>query len=312
MNSELAARLFATTGEDTHNLTDPSVAHLMVHHDQVVSSREVPGLDVKAEHAGGALAVRFRVAPGSRIQHPVHLCFGMMPESGVQKIVMDVEIGAGAAVAVRSHCTFPFAVDVLHTMDAEIRVGEGAEYYYFERHVHPASGGVTVVPKAKVHLAAGAFFQTEFELLKGRVGKLDIDYETFCQADSVMEMRARINGTGDDVLLINETGHLLGERARGVLTSFIALRDRATAEIRNKLVASAPYARGHVDCKEIVQGQASASAIPVVVVNHPLAHVTHEAAIGSVDTRQLETLMARGLDEDAAVELIIQGMLSRG
>jgi hypothetical protein len=28
------------------------------------------------------------------------------------------------------------------------------------------------------------------------IGK--VDYETFCQADSVMEMRARINGTGDD------------------------------------------------------------------------------------------------------------------
>ncbi len=38
--------------------------------------------------------------------------------------------------------------------------------------------------------------------------------------------------------------------------------------------------------------------------------MTHEAAIGSVDTKQLETLMARGLDEDAASELIIQGLLS--
>ena len=312
MNRELAEKLYKTTGEDEHNLQDPDVAHLMVHHNEVVSSHGLDGLHVAAEQDGDALSIKFKVEPEVKIIKPVHLCFGMMPEDGIQKIVMDVDIGAGAQVAVRSHCTFPFAVDVLHTMDAEIRVGEGAEYYYFERHVHPESGGVTVVPKAKVHLAEKAYFQTEFELLKGRVGKIDIDYETFCKADSVMEMRARISGKGDDYLKISETGHLLGERARGVLTSFIALRDRAKADIYNKIVASAPYARGHVDCKEIVQDEATASAVPVVVVNNPLAHVTHEAAIGSVDTRQLETLMSRGLDEDEAVELIIQGMLTRG
>jgi len=74
-------------------------------------------------------------------------------------------------------------------------------------------------------------------------------------------------------------------------------------------VADAPHARGHVDCKEIVQDEATASAIPIVEVKHPKAHITHEASIGSVDRKQLETLMSRGLPEDDAVEAIIQGLL---
>jgi len=45
-------------------------------------------------------------------------------------------------------------------------------------------------------------------------------------------------------------------------------------------------------------------------VKHPKAHVTHEAAIGSVDSKQLQTLMARGLSEDEATDLIIKGLLS--
>ncbi|MCR4397120.1 MAG: SufD family Fe-S cluster assembly protein, partial [Candidatus Saccharicenans sp.] len=32
--------------------------------------------------------------------------------------------------------------------------------------------------------------------------------------------------------------------------------------------------------------------------------------IGSVDSKQLQTLMARGLSEDEAVDLIIEGLLS--
>jgi hypothetical protein len=38
--------------------------------------------------------------------------------------------------------------------------------------------------------------------------------------------------------------------------------------------------------------------------------VTHEAAIGSVDSTQLQTLMAHGLDEEEASDVIIQGLLN--
>jgi len=48
----------------------------------------------------------------------------------------------------------------------------------------------------------------------------------------------------------------------------------------------------------------------VVEVRNPKAHVTHEAAIGSVDSKQLQTLMSRGLSEEEAVDLIIEGLLS--
>ena len=65
-----------------------------------------------------------------------------------------------------------------------------------------------------------------------------------------------------------------------------------------------------MDCKEIVQGNAAANAVPVVEVRHPKAHVTHEASIGSVDNKQLETLMSRGMDGDEATEMIIEGLLS--
>lgn len=48
---------------------------------------------------------------------------------------------------------------------------------------------------------------------------------------------------------------------------------------------------------------------PIVRVFHPEAKVTHEAAIGSVDKKELETLMARGLTPEQAVEMIVSGIL---
>jgi Fe-S cluster assembly scaffold protein SufB len=44
-------------------------------------------------------------------------------------------------------------------------------------------------------------------------------------------------------------------------------------------------------------------------VCHPDAKVTHEAAIGSVDKKGLETLMARWLMPEQAIELIVSGIL---
>ncbi|MFO7946601.1 MAG: SufD family Fe-S cluster assembly protein, partial [Armatimonadota bacterium] len=293
---------------DLHSqIKDPDVAHLVINHDEVVNSNLIPGLNVETKQIDDGVDVKIVMDEGVVITKPVHMCFGMTPDTGVQRIVLDVEVQPQARLPVLAHCVFPNAVDIQHLMDAEIHVGAGAEYIYQERHIHSPEGGLKVVPNAEVHLDEGARLQTDFELVQGRVGLLDIDYETTCEADSVMEMTAKVNGSGDDRIKISETGHLIGEGAVGVLNTRIAVRDSAEADIYNKLTATAPRARGHVDCREIIQDNGVARAVPIVEVRHPQAHVTHEAAIGSVDSKQLQTLLSRGLSEDEAEDLIIQG-----
>lgn len=308
--TDIAAELYKRTDSDPHNLTDPEVAHLIINENKVLGMHAVPGLHVTVKELEDGVDIVLTLDDDVKVKKPVHLCFGMYPEKGIQRIIMDVAIGKNAQIALLAHCVFPFAVDVQHIMDAKIKIGDGARYSYFERHIHSPKGGVKVYPKAIVQVGRKAHFKTEFELIKGRVGLIDIDYETSCEAYGVVDMTARVSGREDDIIKIRETGKLSGEYARGVLTSKIAVRDSARAEVYNKLTADAAFARGHVDCKEIVQDSGVAMAVPIVEVHHPKAHITHEAAIGSVDSKQLETLMSRGLSEDDAVELIINGLLS--
>jgi hypothetical protein len=301
--------IYDYTELDPRILRNPEVAHLTVNGNQVLGSQSVEGLEVDARETEEGIDATLVLRQDTIIEHPVHLCFAMLPEEGIQRINLNVTIESGARVSFLAHCIFPNAVKVQHIMDAEITVGENASYSYVEEHVHSAAGGVEVYPRAHVTVGRGASFTTEFDLVRGRVGLIDIDYETIAEADSVVEMIARISGKEDDYIKINETGELVGERAKGALTTKIAARDKCHAEVHNRLTATAPHARGHVDCKEIVQDQAVAIAVPIVEVRHPKAHVTHEAAIGSVDHKQLETLLSRGLPEDDAVDLIISGML---
>ncbi|MFP4066185.1 MAG: SufB/SufD family protein [Spirochaetaceae bacterium] len=289
---------------------DGKTAFIGINANQILASTLVPGLHIDPEELEDGIRARIHVEPGTVLEKPVHLCFGMVGETGIQRIELDIDIGEDATAQFMAHCVFPKAVDIQHIMDAQISVGARATYVYFERHIHGRDGGVTVKPTARVHVGEDARFSTEFELIRGRVGEIDIDYETTVEARGVLEMTARISGRGDDRVTIRETGDLVGEEARGVLTSHIALRDEAYGEVYNDLRARAPNARGHVDCKEIVQGRAVARAIPIVQVDHPQAHVTHEAAIGSVDSKQLQTLMSRGLSEEEATEMIIEGLLS--
>ncbi len=301
------AALYKSIGAGAH---DPAAARIVVHGNEVVGKELVPGLDVDTEETADGINAVITVRGGVQIERPVHMCFGVLPETGRQHIGLQIRMEPAARASLLAHCAFPNARDVTHEMDADIVVADGAAYSYIERHVHGPEGGVVVVPKARVQIGADARFNTEFQLIHGNVGRIDVDYHATVGDRSTLEMATRISGRGDDVIKLHEAADLVGEAARGVLNSYIAVRERARAEIRNTLVASGPYARGHVDCKEIVQDDATAAAIPIVEARHAKAHVTHEAAIGSVDTKQLETLMARGLDEDAAVDLIIRGLLS--
>lgn len=50
-------------------------------------------------------------------------------------------------------------------------------------------------------------------------------------------------------------------------------------------------------------------AVPGVSVFDEWAKVTHEAAIGSVDKKQVETMISCGPDEFGAVDVIVRGLL---
>ena len=306
---EAILKAYEASGGDPHFLQSPKVASLVISGNQVLGSNSIPGLTMTSEALPDGVRARVVVDPGAKIKTPVHLCFGVIPAEGVQRILSDFQIGAGAEVEFIAHCTFPNAVKVQHIMEGTIHVGPGATMRYKETHYHGEAGGVEVLPKASVRVDEGGHYFSEFNLSKGRVGRMDFDYAVDVAKDGVAELTAKAMGYGDDRIVVRETIRLNGENARGLAKSRIAVRDRATSDVYGTTEGNAPFARGHVDCVEIVRGHAIANAVPVVRVTDDRAQVTHEAAIGTVGKKELETLEARGLDEEEAVDIIVRGML---
>ena len=301
---------YQKAGGDKSALQSQDVAKLVIHQNQVLASDDIKGIKIETRETENGVNVNLLVEEGTKIPRPIHLCFGLLPKEGLQEIVFKVNAQDNSEVQAIAHCIFPNAVKVIHKMDADIDIGANAKFDYTETHYHGEDGGIEVIPKAKVKVGKGGAWQSTFNLSQGLVGKLDYDFEVTCQEKAVAELTVKAYGRGSDDIKIVEKIHLNGAGARGLAKSRLVVSDRARAEVRGETYGNAPYARGHVDCMELVNGtEAVALAIPIVSVTDDKAKVTHEAAIGSIDRKQVETLMARGLDEDEAVDIIVRGIL---
>lgn len=296
-------------GTDSTVLTDSRVAHVVANGLDLLSLREVPGVTIKSQKEGDHLAAKITVQQGARIENPVHLCMGVLQDTGRQRIQIQLRLERDSATKIVAHCFFPRAQKVEHIMDAAIEIGSGGELRYAESHYHGPFGGVTVRPTARVRIHPHGRYLSDFSLTSGRVGKLRIDYAVDLDAYAAAELTARVFGHGDDDIEIREETVLSGENARSLIKTRIALEGHARAVVTGVTEGKAKGARGHVDCMEIVTDQALAQAIPIVKVSHPLAKVTHEAAIGSIDQKQLETLMAHSLTPEQAIEMVVAGLL---
>jgi len=304
------ARAYEASGGDAALLFNKRFAGLVVSHHRILYRNSIPGVLIEGQETPTGARARITVSPGTVAANPVHLCFGVLPKEGLQEIVSEFEIGEGAKVNFLAHCSFPNATKVKHIMDARVHVGAHAEMAYSETHYHGEEGGVEVLPVARVVVEDGGIFKNQFKLIQGAAGDVRLDYEVELKKDAVGELDARIYGKKQDRILVKESLFLNGERARGLAKSRIVASDQCISEVVGEAVGNAPDARGHVDCVEIIKGkQARASAVPKLQVIDDRAKLTHEAAIGSVDKKQIETLMARGLSEDEAIDVVVKGML---
>jgi len=307
---ETLLEAYGKAGGNLDALKSREVSNLVIHKNKVLSANAAKGIKLETEETETGVNIYFLVEKGTKTKYPVHLCFGLLPKEGLQEITLKVEAQADSETSVIAHCIFPNAVNVIHKMDADINIGDNAKFSYRETHFHGQSGGVKVIPKAKIRVAKKGVWESTFSLIEGCVGMLDYDFEIFGEEKSISELMVKVAGKKEDDISIVEKIHLDGAEARGLAKSRLVLNDNARAVVRGETYGNAPFARGHVDCLEIVNGEGViAKAIPVVYVTNKQAKVTHEAAIGSIDKKQLQTLMARGLNEEEAVDVIVKGIL---
>ncbi len=298
------------TGGQPGSFGSEDVIYIVVHGNRILASHALPGVLIEASETGDGIDARIIVQAQTKVSKPVHLCFGHLADSGRQVIRSRIFLEEGSSAEFQAHCIFPNAIEFLHAMEGEIHLGPGSAFSYREVHVHGPEGRIDVRPVSRVRIDERAVYRGDFTLVEGRVGNLaiDIDVEAHGRRSRV-EVTSKIYGKFDDFCQVRDIVRLTGAESTALIKARVVLKDRSQGKFLGLVDGAAPGARGHVDCTEVVQGEARAVASPVVQASHPEAEVTHEAAIGRIADEKIQGLMAKGLSADAAIDFVVSGLL---
>ncbi len=285
--------------------------HFFVEGDQIISAKEVKGVSMKAVSEEGGIRAEMIVKKGQKIKEPLFFCFGVLTGKGEQFVAPKIIVEDEAEIHLIAHCSFPNARKVKHQMEGFFKVGKNAKFFYEEHHFHGNFSGANVLPRLKIEIDEGGYYQNNFNLTKGTVGKVEINLSAVLMKNAKIDFDTKVFGkTKSDDVSIVEKVFLLGENSRSLMKMRAVAKDGGKVLMQGETYARASGCLGHVDCQEIVIGKGSvARAVPIVEASNENARVTHEASVGKVNQKELETLMTRGLSEEEAIDLIVKAML---
>ena len=284
------------------------VPKLLLHKNKVVGVKTINGIEIKTEETKSGVKAEVRVLKNHKIKEPIYMCFGVLEENYEQHIDLKFIIEENSEVKVYAFCTFPRSIKVVHKMIAEYELKKNSKFSYNEFHYHGQKGAL-VDSRTTAKLDDNAKLSTSFTLLHGTVGDLFYYINSELKNKARFVAVAKIKSKDKDEVVVDENAKLLGKESAAILKSRLAVSDDARAKFTGEIVGIGDDSRGHVDCKEILIDNGRAETIPKLVVINKKSRLTHEAAIGSVDKKELQTLEARGLTREEAINLIVRGML---
>ncbi|MBN2198124.1 SufD family Fe-S cluster assembly protein [Candidatus Wolfebacteria bacterium] len=285
-------------------------AKIVISGNDILSEESDDGIILKTFKKNGSVFVNLEIPQGVKFSKPIHICLGALYGKIKQRINFTVVFNKYSKASIFSHCLLVSENEITHNSNYKIKLEQGAECFYFEKHIHNNSGNLTFNPSIKVEVGKDALFKSYFELLKGRAGNSHLNYDLLCAERGVVKMESRFKTSGEDFISLTESVALKGKNSRALLKSRVAAKEKSSIEIYNNVKAIGDYSKGHIDCQEILLNKGRVKAYPCIEVLNPKSKITHEASLGGIDNKKMETLMARGNSSKKAEEIILEGLLS--
>lgn len=286
-------------------------AKLLLNFNKVQGLEEIDGVIMKAREIPNGLIADIIIKEGTKIEDPVHLCFGMEKESGVQELFPRIIAEDNTDVKLQAHCSFPNADGLIHKMLGHFYIGKNCNFTYDETHYHGEKSGALVAPVGYIYVGENSTFDNTFNLTTGTPGRVKIMLDIYGMKDSKISSTVKAFGKSKkDSIRIRDSVFLEGEKARSLIKMKAAAKDGGEVLMYGITEANAPHCNGHVECNEIVLGRGSiCRARPFIRAIDPTSSVSHEASLGRFPQKWLDELEAKGLTEDEATEILIQAML---
>jgi len=286
-------------------------AKLLLDFNKIRGVEDAEGVILKCREIENGIVADIIIKEGIKIEEPVHLCFGVNKETGIQEIFPRIIAEDNTDVTVQAHCSFPKANGLIHKMFGHFYIGKNCNFTYSETHYHGENSGALVAPVAYMYVGENSVFENNFYLTRGTPGKVKLMIDIYAMKNSVIKSNIKAFGKcKNDSVRIRDSVFLEGENARSVIKMKAAAKDGGEVLMYGITEGNAPRCNGHVECSEIVLGKGSiCRARPFIRAIDPTSSVSHEASLGRFPQKWLDELQAKGLTEEEATQILIEAML---
>lgn len=248
-----------------------------------------------------------RVKEGEEVTLPIQTCFYIRTDQTTQMTHNIIMAEPGATLHLISGCVADAHVDEgMHVGVTEYYIGEGATIT--TTMTHSWGPHVTVYPRASAHIKKGGRFISNYVVMSP-VKHIQMAPEAIVEEGGLAEFYSIISAPKGSSLDIGGTIRLKGEHARAEIVSRV-VSDGGKVTTRGCIIGEVDGVEGTMACHGLlVNPSGSIHAIPELKGESPLVRLSHEASVGMISQDELSYLMASGLSEERARELIIQGFL---
>ncbi len=248
-----------------------------------------------------------RAAKGVKPEKPLQACFNIAKNGFSQNVHNIIIAEENSEIHIIAGCsTSDHVQSGLHIGVSEFFVKKGATLKYTM--IHDWGENICVRPRTAVHVEEGGVFVSNYISLKP-VGSLESNPVTILEKNATANFNSILVAGKGSYMDVGSIVELNGPGARAEIISR-AIVAGGTIISRGHIKGNIKGVKGHLECKGLVLKDGLLHAIPELSGCTPGVEMSHEAAVGKIDKREIEYLMARGLDESEAVSTIVRGFLN--
>ena len=245
---------------------------------------------------------------GVKAKDPIQSCLYLAKEGFSQNVHNVVIAEQGSELHIITGCaTAPHLISGLHIGVSEFYVKKGAKLTFTM--IHDWGEKINVRPRTVIRVEEGGTIISNYISLKP-VGSLQMFPTTYLNGKGAV---ARFNS-----ILVAGPGSILDVGSRVVLNAPDTRAEIISRGIssggsiiaRGELVGKVSGIKAHLECHGLILNDGLMQAIPELTGYVPGVEMSHEAAVGKIDQREIEYLMARGLNEEEAISTIVRGFLN--
>lgn len=249
-----------------------------------------------------------RALPGVKVKAPVQSCLYISKQGFSQRVHNVVIAEEGSELHIITGCaTAPHLTSGLHVGVSEFYVKKGAKLTFTM--IHDWGDNINVRPRTAIQVEEGGVIVSNYISLKP-VGSLQMFPVTYLNGEGAIARFYSVLAAGKgDFLDVGSKIVLNAPNTRAEIISR-AITSGGTIIARGNLIGKVAGIKAHLECKGLILNDGLMHAIPELQGYVPGVEMSHEAAVGKIDQREIEYLMARGLDEEEAISTIVRGFLS--